>query len=154
MLLSIRPRFAESILAGTKQAEIRRQRPSAPSGTPVIIYATKPVAAIIGTAHVESVLFGPPSSLWRSHKSQMGVTREEFDEYLAGVSTAYLLILTDARQLPCPLTLEDMRESAAFHPPRSYRYLDQSALRTLVNGHPGGLSLLSLLRTEELFSSI
>lgn len=150
MLLSVRPRFADSILAGTKKVEIRRQRPSAHSGTPVIVYATKPVAAIVGTAYVDKVLFGPPPSLWESHHAQMGITREEFDKYLIGVSTAYLLMLTRARHLPCPLTLEDMRESAAFQPPRSYRYLDRSTLRTLVNGHPGGGPLLSLLPTEDL----
>jgi predicted transcriptional regulator len=154
MLLSVRPRFADSILAGTKDAEIRRQRPSAQAGTPVIIYATRPVGAIVGTAYVDRVLFGPPASLWESHQAQMGITRDEFDTYLSGVSTAYLLMLTRARHLPHPLTLEDMRESAAFQPPRSYRYLDRSTLRALVNGHPEGGSLLALLHEQDLIFDI
>jgi predicted transcriptional regulator len=145
MLLSVRPRFAESILAGAKRAEIRRLRPTAQPGTPVIIYATRPLAAVVGTACIDDVCHGTPSILWEEYHSHMGVTRREFDQYLQGLSIAYLLILSEVRRLTCPLTLEDMRETAAFQPPRSYRYLDRNALRTLVNGHPGGGHLLSLL---------
>jgi len=147
MLLSVRPRFAESILAGTKRVEIRRQRPGVQPGTPVIIYATKPVAAVVGTALIDRVYEGSPSDLWVDYHPQMGVTRREFDEYLDGAATAYVLMLTSAQRLSSPLTLDDMRESAAFQPPRSYRYLNHSTLRKLVNGHPGGDSLLSLLKT-------
>jgi predicted transcriptional regulator len=147
MLLSVRPRFAESILAGAKRAEIRRLRPAARPGTPVIIYATRPLAAVVGTACIDSVCHGAPSVLWEQYQSQVGVTQQEFNQYLHGVSTAYLLILGNMQRLTSPLTLEDMRETtAAFQPPRSYRYLDKNALRTLVNGHPGGVHLLSLLQ--------
>jgi predicted transcriptional regulator len=145
MLLSVRPRFAESILAGTKRAEIRRQRPRIRPGTPVIIYATMPLGAVIGTANIDRVCEGTPTELWDRYHPEVGVSQEEFDQYLSGTSTAYLLLLSGARRLGTPLTLDDMRESADFQPPRSYRYVDHSTLRTLVNGHPAGISLLSLL---------
>jgi predicted transcriptional regulator len=146
MLLSVRPRYAESILSRAKRAEIRRQRPSALPGTPVIIYATKPIGAVIGTASIGRICEGSPSDLWEQYHDQMGVTRDEFDLYLSGLSTAYLLLLDDASRLVSPLTLDDMRESADFQPPRSYRYVDHEALRTLVNGHPAGTTLLPLLQ--------
>jgi len=150
MLLSVRPRFAESILAGAKRAEIRRLRPAVRPGTPVIIYATRPLAAVVGTARIDHVCHGTPSTLWTEYSSQMGVTQQEFDRYLHGLSTAYLLILTDVDRLTYPLTLEDMRETAAFQPPRSYRYLDRNAIRALVNGHQGGGHLLSLLHSPNV----
>lgn len=146
MLLSVRPRFAESILIGAKRAEIRRQRPVADPGTPVIIYATKPIAAVVGTARIEQVCEDSPSELWERYHTQMGLTREELNQYLDGASTGCVLMLGHVQRLRCPLTLDDMREATAFHPPRSYSYLTRSALRSLVNGHPGGGSLLSLLR--------
>jgi predicted transcriptional regulator len=148
MLLSVRPRYAESILAGSKRAEIRRQRPGILPGTPVIIYATKPLAAVIGTASIDRVCEGSPPDLWDQFQHQMGVTHEEFSQYLGELTTAYLLLLSGARRLNSPLTLDDMRESADFQPPRSYRYINHSTLRTLVNGHPAGASLLSLLQAD------
>src|SRR5215469_1939154 len=148
MLLSVRPRYAESILAGTKRAEIRRQRPGVPPGTPVIIYATKPLGAVIGIANIDRVCEGTPTDLWDQFHQKMGVTQEEFGRYLNGISTAYLLLLSGARRLITPLTLDDMRESAGFHPPRSYRYVNRSTLRALVNGHPAGTSLFGLLQAS------
>jgi predicted transcriptional regulator len=145
LLLSVRPRFAESIMAGTKLAEIRRQRPGVDPGTLMIIYATVPVAAIIGTARILDIQHGTPADVWSSHRDQVGVSRQEFDEYFSGTASAYALVLTDPQRLACPLTLDNMRSAANFHPPRSYRYLTRSALRELVNGHPSGDSLLMSL---------
>jgi predicted transcriptional regulator len=147
MLLSVHPRYAESILAGTKRAEIRRQRPGIRPGTPVIIYATKPLGAVIGTANIDQVCEGSPAELWNQYEQEVAVSQEEFDQYLSGTSTAYLLLLSGASRLSIPLTLDDMRESADFQPPRSYRYVNHNTLRALVNGHPAGPPLLSLLRS-------
>ena len=144
--MSVRPRYAESILTGDKSAEVRRQRPDIRAGTPVIIYATKPVGAVIGTARVDDVHEGSPQELWDRYHDQMALSQDEYDQYLIGAATACILILSGAHRLPYPLTLDDMREAASFQPPRSYRYVNRNALHTLVNGHPGSASLLSLLR--------
>lgn len=146
ILLSVRPQYAQSILAGTKTAEIRRQRPDIDPGIPVIIYATKPVGAVIGTACIDRIYAGTPARLWQQHQDHLGISRDEFDQYLHGIVAAYVLMLTSPRRLAQPLTLDQMRESAAFQPPRSYRYVNHSALSTLVNGHPSGSALLSLLQ--------
>lgn len=146
MLLSVRPRYAESILVGAKRAEIRRKRPGVMPGTPLIIYATKPLGAVIGTANIDEVCEGTPADLWDQYQQHVAVSQEEFDQYLIGTSTAYLLLLSGARRLSVPLTLDNMRESADFQPPRSYRYVNHNTLCALVNGHPAGTPLLSLLR--------
>jgi len=149
LLLSVRPRYAELIMQGTKLAEVRRQRPNVESGTFVIIYATQPIAAVVGFARISNVHFGTPSDLWTAHRADMGVSQEEFDDYLAGATTASLLMLSDAQRLSAPLTLDEMRTSAAFRPPRSYRYISHSALSKLVTGHPAASQLLTLLDPDD-----
>jgi predicted transcriptional regulator len=145
LLLSVRPRFAEAILAGTKTAEIRRQRPAVHPGTLLIIYATKPVGAIVGTARVSAISHGSPDGMWEQHHAYTGVTRAEFDSYLAGASTAYILRLEMPQRLVPFLTLEQMRTAATFQPPQSYRYISRNMLRSLINGHPESNSLLAML---------
>lgn len=145
LLLSIRPRYAESILNGTKLAEIRRQRLNVQPGTPVIIYATQPIAAVVGSARIAEVCQGAPADVWADYHTQMDVSRDEFDDYLTGAVTAHILILKDIQRLRAPLTLAEMRATTAFHPPRSYRYVTPKILRELVNGHPSGDLLLDLL---------
>ena len=150
MLLSVRPRFADSILSGVKSAELRRQRPTVPPGTPVIIYATKPCAAVIGIARIDRVCEGTPSDLWAQYQGQMAIAHEEFALYLRDARVAYVMLLSEAKRLASPLSLENLREGSDFQPPRSYRYVNFATLRTLVNGHPGGSSLLSLVRQPDL----
>lgn len=145
LLLSVRPRFAESIMDGSKAAEIRRQRPNIIAGAPVIIYATLPVAAVVGFARLSEVHCGRLEEIWSDYQDFMGVTRAEFDKYLVGAEEAYILMLTDVRRLEIPLGLSRMREISDFHPPRSYRYINRASLSVLVDGHPSGDVLLSLL---------
>jgi predicted transcriptional regulator len=148
LLLSVRPRFAEPIIMGTKSAEVRRQRPGVQPGTPVIIYATLPTAAVVGTARIASISSGRPADLWYRYQDQLGMSREEFDRYLDGVSIAYVLILAMAQRLSLPLTLSYLRASADFQPPRSFQYLTRGKLHKLVNGHPGGRPLLDLIPAD------
>jgi len=150
LLLSVRPKYAESILSGTKRAEIRRRRPAAIPGTPVIIYATKPVAAVLGTARIERIDAGSPGEMWDRYANLMDITRSNYGDYLYDVDTAYVLLLSHVYRLGVPLSLEDMRRTVDFHPPRSYSYMSRPALRTLVNGHASGPSLLALLPNSQV----
>ena len=146
LLLSIRPRFAHSILKGAKTAEVRRQRPAVHPGTLVIIYATKPIGAIVGTARISGISHGTPADMWEQHRASTGITKAEFDSYLSGAGTAYLLLLHRVQRLEPLLTLEQIRSATRFQPPQSYRYLSQHMLHNLVNGHPASSSLLTVLQ--------
>ncbi|MDE0040937.1 MAG: ASCH domain-containing protein, partial [Candidatus Poribacteria bacterium] len=70
-LISIRPNFAEAILAGKKTVEIRRRIPALQVGTRLWIYATRPLGAIIGTAIVAKIIEGTPTELWKTCMDQM-----------------------------------------------------------------------------------
>lgn len=148
LLLSVRPRYAQAILNGTKTVEIRRQGPAVHPGTLVIIYATKPVGAIVGTARISDISCGNPADMWERHNRSMGITRADYDAYLSGAETAYLLFLRRVQRLEPLLTLEQIRSATTFQPPQSYRYLSQHMLHHLVNGHPASHSLLSMLQPD------
>lgn len=62
-------------------------------------------------AVIDSVCQGSPADPWEQHHDHMGVARYEFDQYLSGVSTAYLLLLNGASRLDSPL-LSDQQEGA------------------------------------------
>jgi predicted transcriptional regulator len=146
LLLSVRPPFAESILAGTKTAEVRRQRPSVTPGTLIIIYATKPIGAIVGTARISEVSNGSPDEMWNDHRTEVGISRQEFDNYLDGANSAYILGIAEVQHLVPLLTLEQIREATNFQPPQGYRYVNHNMLNTLVDGHPQSSSLLAMLQ--------
>lgn len=135
LLLSLRPRFANSILAGTKTIEIRRRPVNAAAGTPIILYASSPAMAVVGTARLAAVHVMPVDAAWCQYSSEVGLTRGEFDDYLDGTALAYLLSLSNVNQLNEPLPLRRLRASGPFQPPQSFRYIaasDPSSLKDLV----------------------
>lgn len=135
LLLSVRPRFAEAILSGQKTVEVRRRRVGAREGAQVVLYASSPVMAVVGTARVERVETIPLEQAWNTYSGSMGITRAEFDEYLDGSQIACLLVLSEPSALDDPVSLGDLRRSQTFQPPQSYRYVapsDPMPIRELV----------------------
>ncbi|MET9581023.1 MULTISPECIES: hypothetical protein [Streptomyces] len=143
LLLSLHPRFATAILTGEKTVELRRQRVAVPPGTPVIIYATSPVMALTGTAHLAGVDTAAPEQIWRRHRTACGISKAEYITYMEGAAHASALLLDRPRTLSSPVPLDHLRATSAFHPPQSYRYLSRQELQQLVNGHEAADELLS-----------
>ncbi|TKA04904.1 ASCH domain-containing protein [Actinacidiphila oryziradicis] len=142
LLLSLHPRFADSILDGTKTVEIRRQRVAVPVGTPVILYATSPVMALVGTAQVEHVQVARPAEVWATHTTRTALSRVEFDDYTDGARYASAVVLRNVEPLSQQVPLSHLRSAGDFHPPQSYRYLSMQDLRQLVTEHPMAPTLL------------
>ena len=65
LLLSLRPRFAELLLQGTKTVELRRVQPDVGRGTLVLLYASSPMRALVGTSVVEDVQVAARDDIWR-----------------------------------------------------------------------------------------
>ncbi|MER5492207.1 ASCH domain-containing protein [Streptomyces sp. NPDC002490] len=136
MLLSVHPRFATAILAGTKTVEVRRQRVAAPPGTPVLLYATAPTMAIVGMARIASVQVASPREVWSASRTSAGISRREYDEYMSGATRASGLSLEGPVAFEAPVPLAALRASGAFHPPQSYRYLTDEDLRKVAAAVP------------------
>jgi len=135
LLLSLRPRFADAILTGAKTVELRRRPINAEPETPVILYASSPTMAIVGTARLREVRSQPPPAAWREHHPSLGLSRAEFDAYLDGSPRAYLLLLHRVCVLNEPLSLRCLRQDGGFRPPQSFRYIaasDPARLQRLV----------------------
>ncbi|MFG3117883.1 ASCH domain-containing protein [Streptomyces sp. NPDC048197] len=143
MLLSVHPRFATAILAGSKTVEVRRQRVAAPPGTTVVLYATAPTMALVGLARIAAVSVGSPREVWRAHRSQTGISRREFDEYMSGATQASGLTLEEAQPFEEPVPLGALRAAGSFHPPQSYRYLTGEALRQVAEASPAAGAVLN-----------
>lgn len=123
VVLSIRPQYSEKIILGLKTVELRRRFPvSAPKGTFAYIYSTSPVRAMVGRAEIIGVVKTSVASLWRKYSSQALIRRQDFDDYFGGLDEGYALKLSNARPLPRPLDLNELRKRFGFEPPQSYLY--------------------------------
>ena len=134
LFVSIKPRFAEKILAGEKAVELRRVRPNeAVPGTMVVLYASSPICEVVGTGRIRRIEEGSPTAIWERHRGQLGLPRSEYRSYFAGASQAVGILLEDVRPLRRRVPLAALRERlSGFEPPQSFRYLDPASATALI----------------------
>ena len=128
-LLSIRPEYAEAILAGNKLVEFRRTKFSR-SVNFVVIYATQPIGKIVGWFEVDGIDACHPDELWNKFRDCAGIHEEAFLQYYAGTETGYGIRVRTAVRLHRSKSLESVCGTAK--PPQSFFYLsDETGQRIL-----------------------
>jgi predicted transcriptional regulator len=136
MLLSIRPRFAEMLIAGTKTVELRRIRPGIETGSLVVLYASSPVCELVATARVGAIHTAGTRAVWAEFGHEVGIRRAEYDEYFLGAPQAVAIRLTNVERLQASHHLSELRARVeAFRPPQSFRYLSPRQLAALLPGN-------------------
>ena len=124
-VLSLKPRFAEAILAGIKTVELRRTEPKIVVPTRALLYAASPVRALLGSCIITSVNSADLAALWREHGSKAALPYEEFLQYFDGVDLGTALTLTEPRPFSRKIPLHDLRtKPQSFRPPQSFAYVD------------------------------
>lgn len=142
LLISIRPKFVDSIFAGSKTVELRRVKPRLHSGDLVVIYASGATKGIVGAFEVEGVTSASPERIWRKHNGGSGLGKAEFDRYFEGKSIGYAIRIGKLWRLPSPVSLGTLRKRrTGFRPPQSYHYWPLEEMFRM-----GGNTLSSRLR--------
>ena len=127
-LLSIRPMFAEKIMAGGKRVEFRKTR-FREDVTHAVVYATSPVQRVLGYFKVRGVSAASPSDVWSRFHAVGGIDQRQYDQYYADSQTAVAIVIGDVVALPEPAPLSALGRGISA--PQSYRYIPRSALRRL-----------------------
>lgn len=122
VLLSIKPKYADLILAGSKRVEFRRSW-AAQEVSVIVLYSSSPIQKIVGIVEVDDVIFASPTSLWKTCTDKCGgLTREELRAYFAGKSTGVAVLLGSVFAAAKHVAPSDVIND--FIPPQSFRYLD------------------------------
>jgi predicted transcriptional regulator len=133
-LISIRPRFAEMIFAGSKTVELRRVCPKVSVGDLALVYVSSPAMELRGSFEVGKILTASPAILWKKVGEKSGVTRAEFFAYFKGKKRAHALVIKRAWPLPAPVGLKVLRRSnGGFRPPQNFHYLNRTDSSLLVS---------------------
>ncbi len=129
-LISLEERFAEGILSGIKQVELRRRPMRLSVGTTIWLYAKLPAGKVIGSVRVRALKTLAPQTIWRKYGSVSGLKRSELFDYLSGIERGFVLILDRPARLPISFSLERLRFlNNGFQPPQFFQHLaNDSAL--------------------------
>lgn len=130
LLISVKPRFASTLLEGIKSVELRRTRPR--QVEQVLLYEASPTMALVGGFAVDGMLGCAPSRLWAEVGKLAAVTRREFRTYFSGASVGWGILASNPWRYRKPIALSDLRELwPGFVPPQSYRYPSPAELSAL-----------------------
>lgn len=123
-IISLKPRYARLVLSGDKTVELRNRIVRLRPGTRIWIYATRPVARIVGVAEIELVVHAGPAEIWRRFGEDICVDRSGFDSYIGDRERVSALVLGAVEELGGSMTLDRIRRSVrAFQPPQFYARL-------------------------------
>ncbi len=123
VLLSIKPMFANAILAGTKTFELRRSIFRSATVRRIVIYASSPVSRVVGEFIIDGILALDPQKLWEVTANGAGISRKSFEKYFYGCDIGYALKVSRPLRYQEPSRLEDL--FGFSRPPQSFRYLPE-----------------------------
>ncbi len=131
IFLAIQPKYAQKILDGQKNIELRRIRPKRiDKDVLVLVYASTPIKSLVGAFRVDKVIEASLNSLWNNVKEGAGITRGEFLNYYRGATKGVGIFFKDFWRFPEPIGLELLQERCDFLPPQSFRYAKTKELRS------------------------
>ena len=140
VLLSIKPKYADLIVAGSKTVELRRSWPSNDVGV-MIIYASAPLQRLIGIALIKEIRECDFDTLWKiSQTHGGGVTYDELEEYIGNKKQAYGVML--GRVVPAEIQIDPKHLFPNFTPPQGFMYLSPIDYQRVITAmFPSGINL-------------
>lgn len=121
ILLSIKPRYVEQILAGRKQVEYRKRIPQEDGVRQVLIYASHPLKKVVAEFTVGEYITDTLELLWEQTHEIGGIAKEEFDDYFEGKTVGYAYRIENLQRF------EEARELCEFgmeRGPQDYCYVE------------------------------
>jgi predicted transcriptional regulator len=131
VLLSIKPKYVDLILAGTKRVELRRSWPSNDIGV-MVLYSSAPVQRLVGMAYIDQIKECNFDALWAlADANGGGVTHDELKAYVKGKKTAFGVMINQVKIAETQVDPKDLFPN--FTPPQSFLYLDPADFRRVVH---------------------
>lgn len=126
VLLSIKPKYVNKIIDGTKKWEFRK-RIWKKSVNRVYVYKSYPSCCVVGYFDVTNIVSTDLQTMWSMCRNNAGIRFSEFFEYFRGSSFGHAIWIEQFHQFE-PTSLEHCPD---FNPPQSFMYLEGCAARTL-----------------------
>jgi type I restriction enzyme S subunit len=124
VLLSIKPKFAESIINGRKKYEFRKNAFSKKNIGRVYIYSTTPIKKVIGFFKISKIIEDKQINLWHHLKDEAGISEEDFFDYFKNREIGFALEIVEVEKFENPVDPKIMFPN--FVPPQSFCYINFS----------------------------
>lgn len=120
VLLSIKPKFVEQIMDGSKLYEFRKAIFKSEVDE-VWVYSSSPIKRIVGKIIVENIIEDSPEDLWENFSDFAGIDETNFFKYFEGKEKGYAIKIKDFVKFKD--YINPYEKNPDFTPPQSFAYL-------------------------------
>ena len=105
LLLPIKPKYVDAIIAGTKRVEYRTRIRKDSEVTTALIYRSGDLKKIVAEFTIGGIIEGSPEQVWKQTKELGGIEEKDYFQYFANRNIAYayqicnLVIYPEAKPL-------------------------------------------------------
>jgi type I restriction enzyme S subunit len=131
VILSIRPKYAELILSGTKRYEFRKSIFNSKYVDEAYVYATSPIKRIVGVFKIGDITKDSPKGLWDQFGHLSGMDEAEFFEYFEDIRIGFAIEIKHVEIFDSPCDPKEL--IPGFSPPQSFCYLKYSLVPECVS---------------------
>ena len=89
LLLPIKPKYVDAIIAGTKRVEYRTRIRKDPEVTTALIYRSGDLKKIVAEFTIGGIIKGTPEQVWEQTKEFGGIEEKDYFRYFANRNKAY-----------------------------------------------------------------
>ena len=122
VILSIKPIYAQAIIAGTKKVEFRKKIFKR-EVEKIFIYSSMPKKKMIGYFTILDVIEDTPINLWNEFKEVGGITEKDFFEYYKNAEKGFSIKINEVVKFEKEIEPDDFIEK--FCAPQSYIYIEE-----------------------------
>lgn len=130
VILSIKPIYAQAIMAGTKKVEFRKKIFKRPIDK-VFVYSSSPEKKIIGFFTIAEITEDKPINLWDEFHKVGGIIKKDFFEYYKHSEIGFSIKIKNYEKFDKGVDPADFFEK--FCAPQSYIYLEEKVANNIVS---------------------
>jgi len=124
----IKKKYTDKIMSGEKRCELRKRLPNS-NLKYILIYATTPMARVIGYAEVKELHKNSVLNIWNRFSNIAGISRKDYFEYFSNNDTACLIELSRVYKFVRPFKVSEISEE--FRVPQSFCYIDEDIFKRI-----------------------
>ena len=132
LFIVVKPEYANRLISGEKDIELRNTKPHVQAGDYAIIYASAPAKVVLGYGKIKSIILCSPQEMWANFSTRLGINEQDYLMYYKNSNRSVGIEFEMIKPIN-PISLAELRRvDPNFHPPQIYRYVTNEEIHKVL----------------------
>ena len=132
LFIAVKPEYANKLISGEKDIELRKTKPHVQAGDYAIIYASAPAKVVLGYGKIKRIILCSPQEMWANFSSRLGIKEQDYLMYYMNSNKSVGIEFEMIKPIN-PISLAELRRvDPNFHPPQIYMYVSNEEIHKVL----------------------